>query len=302
MKKISKTKKYILSIIIVLLMGTLVRAALLPHYGGVTVHGNITQAIVFDGEEDNTLVEHELNPVAGSCKCYKEIIKNRAPKDGGVTFETSFDPPEDEGITVTIYQVPKYTTLELNNKDSNWEEINDDGISGTLIFQTMKTNFDYKLTAEGLIPDTEYSLIYYADPWAGNHPGAHIWTYVSDQNGEINVEDHINLGMNMPQEEDENHLDGAKIWLVLADDYDPLTHEMINWNMGLYLFEHELVAYSDCDKPVACWLAPLLGTPITDVLIVPAETQLQLIFCYDFAINMAGQPFSVQTLAIPMEI
>ena len=274
-------------------------ATLLTHYGEERVTVNVRQAIVFDGMEDNSPVEHEFSIFGGCTRCIKEKIKNRGCIDGIVDFETTYC-PDGDGITTTIYEVPIFTTLALNNKDSSWVEIDGDGIEGTLVFETVNPTFDYTFDAIGLAAETDYCLIYYADPWTGSNPGALIGTFTSDVGGAIAVVGSIDLGMNLPQPPDDNYLDGAKIWLVLASDYDEVANEMTGWNPDDYLFEHELVAYSDCNEMVECWLAPLLGTPIVDDLTVPANSYVQLIFCYEFAINIAPDVYVISTLAIPV--
>jgi len=308
--KSKKVGKLMVMMVVLIVSALAVRAAILHDYGGEDTTVNVRQAIVFEEKEDNTPVTHEFDVFGGCCKCVKDKIVSRACIDGIIDLQTSYyiynevtetyEIDTGEGIETTIYEVPEYTTLALNNKDTAWVEIDGDGIEGTLVFQTMKLNFDYTLDAMGLIPETEYSLIYYADPWAGNHPGALIGTFTSDDCGIISASDNINLGMNLPQEEDDNHLLGAKLWLVLADDYDEVTHEMTNWNMGDYLFEHELVAYSDCNQEVECWLAPLLGTLITDDIVIPAEKTVGLVFCNQFAINIEAGKYLVSTKAIPV--
>jgi len=294
-----KTMKIGMAIMAFAIIATLVTATLLTSYGEVRTTATVRQSIVFDGKEDNSPIEHEFEVFGGCCECIKEIIKNRACIEGVVNLQTAYD-PDGDGITTTIYQVPEFTTLALNNKDSSWDEIDGDNIEGTLVFETMKTTFDYSLDATGLATSTDYCLIYYADPWAGDHPGAWIGTVTTDGSGVISTTGSKNLAMNLPSEPDENYLDGAKIWLVLASDYDTNTQEMTAWNPDSYLFEHELVAYSDCNIEAPCWLAPLLGEPITSNLVIPAETNIQLIFCYDFAINIVPGVYIITTEALPI--
>ena len=284
----------------ILLATTLVGASVISYYGEVKTTANVKQSIVFDGKEDNSAIEKTLNIVGGCCQCYKEKIKNRACIDGDVDFVTTYNPGLwGTEIITTIYQVPTVTTLALNTKDANWDEIDTDGIEGTLSFETVKTTFDYTLDAIGLAVDTDYCLIYYADPWKGNHPGAYIGTFKSDGDGAISTTGSKNLAMNLPSEPDANYLDGAKLWLVLASDYNTATFEMTGWNPDSYLFEHELVAYSDCNIEVPCWLASMLGTEVTTTLTIPAEDYVQLIICYNFAMNIAPGTYTITTRATP---
>ncbi len=155
-------------------------------------------------------------------------------------------------VLVMMVGVVSATTLTLENKDSTtWEVISGDGISGVLTYNAVGSEFVYSLTATGLEEDTDYSLIYYADPWPGSNPGAFIGTYITDGTGNLEVsETNVELSTMLPSELDDNFANGAKIWLVLADDYDG--EKMIAWNPESYLFEDELIIYVDTDSPEAC--------------------------------------------------
>lgn len=130
------------------------------------------------------------------------------------------------------------TTLVLENKDSNWNVISDD-ISAVVEFNNGGKTFDYTLNAQGLLPNTEYSLIYYADysdrvnNWGGDNPGALVGTGTSDESGNLNLDEEADLGFDLPSEPDANideydycesdgytHCHGAKLWLVPSSDYD----------------------------------------------------------------------------------
>lgn len=297
---------------------TLVSAALLSSYGSVQTTATVRQSIVFDGKEDNTPIEHEFEIFGGCCKCIKEIIKNRACIEGVVDLQTTYL-PDGDGITTTIYQVTEFTTLVLENKNPNTWEIINDGTQATLTFQTMKTTFDYDFVATGLQPETEYTLLYYADyedrmnNWGGDNPGAFIATFTTDGIGDIlATSGSINLAMNLPSEPDANiafhdysgdpdnyyHAHGAKIWLVPSVDYDVNQLKVINWNPTAFLFETDLIGYSDCNIEVPCWLPPMLSEPITGNFVIPAETNIGLIFCYEFAINIVPNTYIITTEAI----
>ncbi len=53
--------------------------------------------------------------------------------------------------------------------------------------------------------------------------------------------------MDLPDPKDANYPDGAKIWLVLSEDYDAAEKKMTVWNPAEYLFEYELITYDDTD-------------------------------------------------------
>jgi hypothetical protein len=133
--------------------------------------------------------------------------------------------------------------LCLDNKDpATWEPILDDTL-GMLMYSPAGPTFKYHFVGRGLEPDTEYSLIYYADPWPGNHPGALIATETADGDGNFVMSGSAELKMDLPHPCDANYPEGAKIWLVPSDDYDPENTSLISWNPEQYLFECFLIKY-----------------------------------------------------------
>ncbi|MCK4473700.1 SipW-dependent-type signal peptide-containing protein [Candidatus Parcubacteria bacterium] len=128
-----------------------------------------------------------------------------------------------------------------------WKVQNPGNPAGTLTYIVKHPEFDYDFNASGLQTDTEYSLIYYADPWPGNNPGALLGTATTDGSGNIAMSSSVELNMNLPGPGDLNHPDGAKVWLVPSSDYDAGTNELTYWNPGNYLFEIGLIYYYDTD-------------------------------------------------------
>lgn len=145
-------------------------------------------------------------------------------------------------------------TVELVKKDPDtWEVIDS---TGTLTFNTAGTTFDYTFEADGLASSTEYSLIYYADPWPGDgtdhSTGALIAKFTSDGEGKIaSTSGSVDLGTDLPNSKDKNFGVGAKIWLVPSTDYSTTAvgsqGYMTAWNPGNYLFEMHLISYDDTD-------------------------------------------------------
>ena len=133
--------------------------------------------------------------------------------------------------------------VELWEKDPTTWNITEEGAWGKLKYNLEGPEFDFVFNGHGLEADTEYSLIYYADPWPGTG-GALIAGGTSNGGGNIHLAGSTDIGT-LPAEEDEN--DGAKIWLVLSDDYDADAGEMTGWNPEEYLFEYDLITYDDTD-------------------------------------------------------
>lgn len=136
--------------------------------------------------------------------------------------------------------------LYLYQKDTSDWSIVEGGAWGKLKYNQSCFTFDYVFNGHGLAKNTEYSLIYYADPWPGNNPGMLIASGESNPGGNINLVGSIDLGMDLPSEPDQNFPDGAKIWLVLSSDYDVATNQMTAWNPDSYLFEAALISYDWC--------------------------------------------------------
>lgn len=140
-------------------------------------------------------------------------------------------------------------TLLMENKDANYNILKADKTWGFLVFNASGPTFDYTFKGHGLTASTGYSLIYYADPWAGNNPGALIGTMVTDANGQISTSGSAELNMDLPALTDANYPTGAKIWLVPSTTcYNSSTKSVICWPFASdILFEYNLIQYDDTD-------------------------------------------------------
>lgn len=169
-------------------------------------------------------------------------------------------------------QAGNSNTAHLNlfekDGDPDWNIV-DDGAWGKMKFNLSGPTFDFVFNGKGLEPNTEYSLIYYADEpdrfvnWGGNNPGALIASGTSNGGGNIHLGGSTELNMDLPHPIDananiSNHdysgppdyyatATGAKIWLVLSSDYNATTRTMTAWNPTEYLFESDLINYDDTE-------------------------------------------------------
>lgn len=146
---------------------------------------------------------------------------------------------------------PIANTLRLENETivvgGPWTVIND-GTYADLTWSDGDT-FSYSLTGQGLAANTAYSLIYYADGWPGNNPGAFIGSGTTNGSGELTLAGSPDLGIDLPMPADGNYAVGAKIWLVRSSDYNPATKSMIAWNPSQYLFEGNVyIHYNDTNN------------------------------------------------------
>lgn len=124
---------------------------------------------------------------------------------------------------------------ESINENEPWTPLEQKGL---LTWTGDGDTFNYTLTAHGLALSTEYSLIYYADPFPGNHPGKLIGTAMSDSSGNLSTSGNPDLQMNLPDPADANNALGAKIWLIPSSAYNSGTNS-ISWppDLNTWLFE-----------------------------------------------------------------
>lgn len=161
---------------------------------------------------------------------------------GGIALAA---PPSEGGLHGAAGKSNVAHLYLYQKDDTNWQII-DSGTWGKMTYNLAGPTFDFVFNGHGLQPNTDYSLIYYADPWPGNNPGALIASGMSNDGGNINLAGSVELGMDLPGPDDANTA-GAKIWLVPSSDYDADTNSMTAWNQAQYLYEHNLITYNDTD-------------------------------------------------------
>ncbi len=134
--------------------------------------------------------------------------------------------------------------LGLVTKDSSWDIV-DGQRGGFLLYNTSGPEFYYLVSVSGLASTTSYTLIYYFDPWPGAG-GFAIAAGVTDASGNLFLVGEVDLNSSIPVEDDPNIADGGgKLWLVLSSDYRE--GQMTRWTPEGYLFEHNLISYTDTD-------------------------------------------------------
>lgn len=127
--------------------------------------------------------------------------------------------------------------LYLFEKDPGTWAIIDGGAWGKLTYLPDKGTFCFN--GHNLTPDSNYSLIYYPDPWPGYTlylTTTGLGTGIANEYGDVHITGTFNF-TTIPTLDDTNS--GAKIWLVLAADHDGT--KMIAWNPTEYLFEYDLI-------------------------------------------------------------
>ncbi len=136
-------------------------------------------------------------------------------------------------------------------KDMNTWDIVEDGAWAKMAYNASGSEMDFVFNGHGLMPDGEYTLIYYPDPW----PGAGLICLgdgTANGGGNVHISGSAATG-DLPAEWDDNFESGAKIWLVASMDVDcegddANLPQMIGWAPDEYLFEYDLLTFDDTDE------------------------------------------------------
>ena len=130
--------------------------------------------------------------------------------------------------------------LYLYEKDPETWEIAEDAAWAKMNINVKKDQFVFN--AHKLEPETDYVLICYQDPWPGTG-SLLLGSGTSNEEGNVHIKGTIDYET-LPSyvyEIDEEQVEGSKIWLVLAADFDEEAREMDAWNPSEYLFEFDLI-------------------------------------------------------------
>lgn len=301
--KIGRRGKIVLATFMAVMLIGVVSAGYLTYFNKVTTTMTAEQSVVTGdivGEEMvwynwDVSISRDFGKVV-HCTDYtdKLWIWNRACVEAIPTFTDSPD-PADYGVTVNHYVFGDTQTIELRQKDSNWEVINEDTIGADITFNTCGITFDYSIDYWGI--EGEYSLIYYLDHYPRYEDWGHVYvidnliltgTETTTGNmdmlaipfvGDWNAGPDADYGADPDNYE---HIRGAKLWIVPTDnlvDTTPLQETILNaWTPAAYLFETDLALYIDCDDlepPHLAYVYPLFATTV-----LQPETVYCWISCY----------------------
>ncbi|MBN2333547.1 MAG: hypothetical protein JXO49_06575 [Deltaproteobacteria bacterium] len=138
--------------------------------------------------------------------------------------------------------------LYLFEKNPETWAVISDGAWGKMKYSLWGEAFKFNFNGHRLEPGISYTLIYYPDPWPGNGLAC-LGTAIADEYGNVHIKYTLEGLCDLPADYDQNYGYGAKIWLVLTDDVDETTGQMIGWNPSEYLFEYTLINFDDltCD-------------------------------------------------------
>jgi len=137
----------------------------------------------------------------------------------------------------------KHLYLYEKEPTGDWLTV-EGGAWGKMVYTPVGKTFRFNFEGHGLEPGTDYTLLYYPDPWPGTGLVC-LGTGTANQGGQIHISERVNTN-DIPTEDDANE-EGGKIWLVLSSDVDCEGAQMIGWNPTEYLFEYNLITFDNTD-------------------------------------------------------
>ena len=148
------------------------------------------------------------------------------------------------GSNIAHLYLYEKTPLEPPDPENPWPIV-EGGAWGKMTYNLSGSTFNFVFNGHGLEPGTDYTLIYYPDPWPGTYLIC-LGSGTADGEGDVHIEGSEDTG-DLPTVADTVPLGGAKIWLVLSDDVD-CGNRMVGWNPTEYLFEGDVITFDDTDE------------------------------------------------------
>ncbi len=144
-----------------------------------------------------------------------------------------------------------------------WPAFTENRRWGQMRYNLLGDKFRFSFQGKRLLPETDYTLIYYPDEWPGNGLMC-LGANTTNPNGNIQIRGQLEILTGLPAPYDKNFnpvapsgAAGAKIWLVPSADVkcdasgeidaetglpaDPSM--LLAWNPASYLFEANLIVY-----------------------------------------------------------
>lgn len=165
----------------------------------------------------------------------------------------------------TLADVEGYDSMGCPLVEGPWPIMTENRRWGQMKYNLLGPEFRFSFQGKNLVPDMDYTLLYYPDPWPGENLVCLGSQKANDKgNLQIHGEHQFLVGdvpMGLPLPDDGNYKPiadsisgavGAKIWLVSSADVQCGTEgegesavppQMLAWNPASYLFEGNLIIY-----------------------------------------------------------
>jgi len=138
-----------------------------------------------------------------------------------------------------------YLYEKMDDNSDDWPIV-ESGAWGKMKYNLSGEEFEFVFNGHGLVPDEDYTLIYYPDPWPVTGLIC-LGEGTANAEGDVHIAESKDTG-DLPIGTDENYLVGAKIWLVPSSCVDCEAGTWVGgWDHTKYLFEGELITFDDTD-------------------------------------------------------
>ena len=308
----------------------LTSAALLTYFVMFQTQVTVSSVIKVDGLGD-TILEHEIPEEApgGEQFCFLHKVVN----DASVNIDLSLisdcwynDDMEDcelGGIDVTLHSIPETSVLEFCAKDEDWKCTK--GAYASFEYKNVNPTFSGVLNTYYLDSETEYALVYYPDDdpkfesWGGVG-GLVLATWTGDA---VDLEIDEELNSNLPFASDWNaghpvpdycsyhngyddyeNCAGAKLWIVrTADLTGGDSMPLVNWNPSKWLFETNLITYSDCDFEEGLGFNVYMDkSNALEFLNTKTKSMTPVLVCYDFDLLIKPGEYLIESQLLPATV
>lgn len=303
-------KKLMLFSLVGLFTVALASAAILSYYGVLTWDIDVGQAVVLTGSPifssslvagesftdcgiggDGFNVKNNANvgiPIQLGTDCWKD-----EDKDDGTRYHTSIDwadvtNDKCDGITTEIYGILELTTKDVVFGDKEWTET--ETAKATVKYTIVGSTFSAEVISSNGITLNDYSLIYYKDN-SNRFSSPAKAILVGAVSGSLPYNDDGNLDEYeyCTEEEKYNHCHGAKIWLVPKTDID--SGGSLTWANAndKWLFETDLIVYSN-------------DTTNNEITLPANGGGFDFCVKNDFALNLVGDTYTIKTSILPVTV
>jgi hypothetical protein len=130
-------------------------------------------------------------------------------------------------LTIVRSALATKSLVQMTLVGSTWQVV-PGGATGSFTYNPAGPQLDFTFDGQKLAAAQRYDLIYYPDPWPANGLAV-LGSGVVDSGGALHLQGSAQPG-SLPKPYDANFGSGAKIFLVLASDVDPVNQRMIGWH------------------------------------------------------------------------
>lgn len=136
--------------------------------------------------------------------------------------------------------------LNFSQRDPETGDPLEDGAWGRMMYFWQGPTFDYVFNGHELPAGVEYELTYQPESEGETSSAICLGGGVVNEDGDLHIAESVELDGDLPMPEDANE-DGAMLVVVLAEDVDCESEEMLTFLPEDYLFGNSLAKYVDTD-------------------------------------------------------